>query len=153
GPNQVPHQDGTYDFTYESWVRKSQQADHYDFGRCVQNNGSVEMYVDWKNTQVIGWARPKDRVYAQVDSLSPEFDLLDTDLWYRSKPERINAPYREVKKPKSISPGKLRSTVEMPIPTDSERGVSSLVAVLAQFTSEISSGPEGYTYTYGWRDD
>lgn len=153
GPNKVPHKDGTYDFTYESWVKKYQSGDYWNFGRCVENKlTTLEMYVDWENTGVSGWAKPKDTVYAVVESPSSLYKLLPTDLWYGSGPRKINAPYRETKVGRAVVPGAVKSLVHMAVPENSMRVAETLVSIEVEFTSEVMPEPKGFKYSYSWSD-
>jgi hypothetical protein len=153
GPNKVPQRDGTYDFTYESWIRKYQNRDHWDFGRCVENKlAAFEMYVDWKKTGVIGWAKPQDKVDTTVDSPSPDYDLIPTALWYGTAPTKIDTEYRETKPVRGKSPDSVKSRIHMAIPTDSKRAAATLISIEVEFMSEVSGGPGGYKYYYAWTD-
>lgn len=153
GPNKTPHHDGTYDFTYESWVKKYENRDHWDFGRCVENKlATKEMYVDWKNTGVLGWAKPKDKVDSAVESPSPDYDLLPTDLWYGAGPTKIDAPYREKKPEQKVTPDVVKSRVHMAVPEDAKRAAETLVSIEVEFTSEVSPDAEGLKYRYSWSD-
>jgi hypothetical protein len=153
GPNKVPHRDGTYDFTYESWIRKYPQRDHWDFGRCVENKlSTIEMYVDWKNTGVKGWAKPDDRVDSAVESPNDDYDLLKTDLWYGAAPARIDTQYREVKPRKEVPPGTVRSYVYMAVPLNPKHAAETLVSIEVEFTSTSEKIPQGFKYIYQWSD-
>lgn len=153
GPNKVPQRDGTYDFTYESWVRKYEDRDHWDFGRCVENKlTDLEMYVDWKNTGVKGWAKPQDKVDTTVDSPSPDYDLIPTDLWYGSAPTRIDTKYRETKPTSGKSPDSVKSRIHMAVPADPKRAAATLISIEVEFMSEVSGGPGDYKYQYVWSD-
>lgn len=155
GPNKVPHKDGTYDFTYESWVKPQPNRDHYDFGRCVQNNlQDRSMFVDWKRTKVKGFAKPNDLVDAGVESPSKDFDLLDTTLWYGAAPAPINnAQYREVKQGAKPQQTSVRSWVRMAVPTDATNAEKTLVSIDAIFISDVLTLPDGhFLYRYLWRD-
>jgi hypothetical protein len=154
GLNMVPHKDGQYDFTYESWVKRTPNRDHYDFGRCVQNNlKDRSMFVDWKRTNVKGFAKAKDLVESGVESPGKDFDLVDAKLWYGAAPSSLNAPYREVKqgtKPQHVS---VRSWVRMAVPTDSNNPDRTLVSIDANFISDVLKLPNGrFMYRYLWRD-
>jgi hypothetical protein len=153
GPNKVPQRDGTYDFTYESWIRKYPDRDHWDFGRCVENKlTTLEMYVDWEKTGVKGWAKPQDKVDTTVDSLSPDYDLIPTDLWYGSAPTRIDTKYRETKVARGVSPDTVNSRVHMAVPSDPKHASATLISIEVRFMSEVSGGPDGYRYRYTWTD-
>jgi hypothetical protein len=163
GPNKDHHADGTYDFTYESWVKKPAKSDHHDFGRCVQNKlTSIEMFVDWKGPVLKGFAKPNDSVFTEIQSPDSKFVVKNSDLWYGSSPFKMNAPYREVatsQQPKTERPQEhkdtsLRSMIHMAIPTDITRAAETLVSVDAEFYADVSPSPtqEAFIYKYGWRD-
>ena len=154
GPNTVPHKDGQYDFTYESWVKRVPDRDHYDFGRCVQNNlKDRSMFVDWKRTNVKGFAKAQDLVESGIESPSKDFDLVDAKLWYGAAPSSLNAPYREVKqgtKPQQVS---VRSWIRMAVPTDANNPERTLVSIYATFIADVLRLPNGrFMYRYLWRD-
>lgn len=153
GPNKTPHRDGTYDFTYESWVKKYDNRDHWDFGRCVENKlDKLEMYVDWKKTGVVGWAKPSDTVDITVDSPTPDADLLPTDLFYGSGLTRIDAPYRERKQTKKAGQEAVTSHIHMAIPQDSKRPAETLVSLEVEFASQVQRDAKGFRYSYRWTD-
>jgi hypothetical protein len=153
GPNKVPQRDGTYDFTYESWIRKYQHRDHWDFGRCVENRlSTLDMLVDWRGTGVKGWARPNDRVDAGIESPNRDYDLIGTDLWYGSGPRRIDSQYRAPKPQKRAGPGTASSYVYMAIPANLKRPAETLVSIEVEFLSAVEETPEGFRYRYQWSD-
>lgn len=153
GPNKVPQRDGTYDFTYESWIRKYPDRDHWDFGRCVENKlTNLEMYVDWTKTGVKGWAKPQDKVDTTVDSPSRDYDLLHADLWYGSAPTKIDTEYRETKPAGGSSPDSVKSRIHMAVPSDPKRVAATLISIEVEFRSDVSGGADGYKYRYAWSD-
>lgn len=151
GPNIQAHNDGTYEFTYESWVKKHHNRDHFDFGRCVFNRKPSEMFVDWKNTGVHGYAAPIAE--HGVDSPTDTWDLKPTDLWYGARPARIDAPFRDPKDRKAAVTHPLASYIRMAIPSDAATGPKSLIQIRIFFESRISRAPDNkFRYTYAWRD-
>lgn len=155
GPNKVPHKDGTYDFMYESWVKKHPSRDHFDFGRCVQNHlADRSMFVDWKTTQVKGFARAKDLVDAGVESTTKDFDLIDTTLWYGSAPTSIKAPFREIKQQQQPQQATVRSWARMSVPTDARNAEKTLVPMDFEFISDVAVLANGrFIYRYMWQDN
>src|SRR5215813_9062114 len=155
GPNKVPHKDGTYDFMYESWIKKHPNRDHYDFGRCVENHlGDRSMFVDWKRPQVKGFAKAKDVVDAGIESPTNTSELLDSDLWYGSAPTSFNAPYREIKSKPKPQEAAVRSWARMSVPTDGRNAEKTLVEMSFEFISDVTVLANGrFMYRYLWQDN
>jgi hypothetical protein len=154
GPNQVPHRDGTYDFTYESWIKKQPDRDHYDFGRCVKNKlGDRSMFVDWKQTGVKGFAQQDDVVDSVIESVNGDYQIVETKLWYGSTPSAIDAPYRERKEGGQVRYPSVRSAIRMAVPSDGTNPEKTLVTIDAEFISDVLRLANGrFMYRYLWRD-
>jgi hypothetical protein len=109
------------------------------------------MYVDWMKTGVKGWAKPQDKVDTTVDSPSPDYKLLPTDLWYGSAPTKIGTEYRETKQAKGSSPDTVRSRIHMAVPADPKHAAATLVSIEVEFMSEVWGGQAvTSTDTRGW---
>lgn len=163
GINKAKHSDGLYHFTYDSWVKRGENRGLYILGRCVHDVAKREMFVDWKKTNVKGYATKQNGyvVHTELPSLTNQVVLLDTDLWYGAGPNRkINAPYREAKKPdkpQAADPRAefpvLKSRIRIGVPEIKGQRRPNLVSIRAEFTSDVWRLSNGsFLYRYGWRD-
>jgi hypothetical protein len=163
GINATAHKSKPYYFTYESWVQKDKHADFFDFGRCVQTKNDVDLFVDWKKTQVKGFASPGWPCLHILPSPTADEEIVKSDLWYGAAPDKIVAPFREVKaKPevKATPAGKempimaLESRVKMSIPRRAGRTkdqAQNLTKIDLRFRSSVHRTGNSYEYVYSWQ--
>lgn len=76
-----------YSFTYESWMKWQTRTKAYRFERCIRNNHSRELWVDWESTGLKGVTKPKDVSYKFFDAPRDNKKEEQRSLWYGPKPE------------------------------------------------------------------
>lgn len=85
--------DGTYTFKYASWVDKT-GPDSFHFIRMVDTDNDC-MFVDWKGTNIFGFAQRDRPLVATLPGASDHFHIQSTDLWYGAGLTKITAKYKE----------------------------------------------------------
>lgn len=77
-------------FEYQSWNWPRKDSTGYIFCNCLRNEDDKRaLFVDWKETGLMGFVRPKRSMYAYVTSGISQSKHIDVDLWFGPQPKRL----------------------------------------------------------------
>jgi hypothetical protein len=147
--NTAKHNNAVYDFNYESWVKKSDDGKSFVFGRCVQTNNDKDLYVDWKKTNLSGFALPNSPCNSQITSPTSDEMAVQTDLLFGVAKEKIVVSYKEVKDKDAYNIEPLISKIKMYVPSVAGKA-TELRKVDAEFVARVEKKGDNFKYTYSW---
>jgi hypothetical protein len=158
GPNALPHKDGTYDFTHESWLKKASSAgDKHFFGACVYNNLATgdDMAVNWKDAQLDGWAPPHDCALSVLEGPASGTELSVPSILYYGTglvPLRVSLfRPQQTKTPRFLDI--IKSVLRLAVPRNTKNVRASLTHVDLEFASGVFVLTDGsFLYFYSWLD-
>ena len=89
GPVTGSIQNTNFDFTYESWQKKQTDSGLFRFERCVYNNHSRPVWVDWESTGLKGTTESNDASFVFFDEPKKDKEEIPRSLWYGPVPDKI----------------------------------------------------------------
>lgn len=150
GKEATQHKVNPYHFFYESLVKKDDAGKMFTFGRNVLNMTDKALFVDWRKTNLKGYAPPKGRVVSEIPGPSEEFVLKDSELWYGAAPVKLDTKFKDIKKTEDTRE-KLQSTIQMCLPKEKAEN-SALYCIDVKFISTVTEEGGEFEYSYSWPD-
>ena len=98
--------DGLYHFSYGTCIQ--QRSKLFYFQRIVRNNAEEAVFIDWRGTNIKGYARLKVPLVSDLAAPSPKYVLGTTKLYYGASPKGIET--------KLLLPEKETKTIQDDIP-------------------------------------